>query len=468
MRHAAQSAIFPAIQKEGADMNIIARFLLAAALLSIGCSTSPNSLAGGGTDFPNSHTTAAAMGKNLSDNIASGNQWGDSVALADTLPDPAGGVPLAAPAFPSSGSLSKAVVATVTRQALTYDLSDTATLGIVLAYYSLASDSLTENDTIVLLYDAAYRGGVPANYHIYSYRGEKIFTVGAIDQHYSYTDADGDSIINNRNGLPNRMAITWSSTGASGTVTVIDLTIDGGADDDLTTAADNRILASRIGRFGATGDTLSLTMFIAYKGDSVIFDPKNPDSCLIRFLTVDTTVSGNRKTGEAVMVVFAANPAGNYAAYLAARTVFPGGRTVFHRVRGVHADSLYFAGDSVIAERVVDSSLVGMTDTLRFTFIKGPDPLDNTLNRLLTVHRHVTRPPVSGAERERIFTLTVDSPVAPDQGLFSGPLYLRQLFSDGYWVQLDGSFGSQTITGDFTDSQGKTGTLTWDRAGNVK
>ncbi len=449
-------------------MNIIARFLLAATLLSIGCSTSPNSLAGGGTDFPNSHTTAAAMGKNLSDNIASGNQWGDSVALADTLPDPAGGVPLTAPAFPSSGSLSKAAVAAAgTGQTLTYDLSDTATLGIVRALYSLASDSLTENDTIVLLYDAAYRGGVPANYHIYSYRGEKIFAAIAIDQRYSYTDADGDSIINNKNGLPNRTAITWTSTDASGTVTVIDLTIDGGGDDDLTTAADNRILASRIGRFGKTGDTLSLTTFIPYKGDSVIFDPKNPDSCLIRFLTVDTTVSGNRKTGEAIMVAFAANPSGNYVAYLAARIVFPGGRTVFHRVRGMHADSLYFAGDSVIAERVVDSALVSMTDTLRFTFIKGPDPLDNSLNRLLAVHRHVTRPAVDAAERERIFTLTIDS-LPPDQAPVSGPLYLRQLFSDGYWVQLDGSFGSQTITGDFTDSQGKAGTLTWDRSGNVK
>jgi hypothetical protein len=449
-------------------MSVIARFILAAfagALLFLGCSTSPTSQAGGGTDFPNSHTTAAAMGINLSDNIASGNQWGDSVALVDTLPDPTGGISLAVPAMP-----------TTTATTLTYDLSDTATLGIVRAYDSLISGSLTENDTILFLYDAAYRAGVPGNYHIYSYRREQIFAATRIVRRYSCTDVDGDSILNNRNGLPNRAAITWSSTGAPGIDTVIALTIDGGtidggADGDLTTAPVHRILASQIGRFDKNGDTLALTTFTAYKGDSVIFDPAPAtpnDSCLVRLLTVDNTVLGKRTAGEAILVVFAANSAKNYAAYLAGQTVFPGGRTVFHRVRGVHADSLYFGGDSVIAERVVDSLQVNMTDTLRFTFIKGPDPFDNSCNRLLTLHRHVTRPPVSGAERERIFTLAVDSPLLPDQAPVSGPLYLRQLFSDGYWVQFDGSFGSQTITGAYGDSNGKTGTISWDRAGEVK
>ncbi len=430
-------------------MNILARIILIAALLAMGCS-SPTSVAGGGTDFPNSTTTAAVMGADISTNIASGNQWGDSVALTDTLPSPSGGVNPSVPALPAAG--------------VTWNLSDT-TLGIVLAYDSIAADSFMERDTFVVLDDAAYRTGIPAEYHVYTYRGAKAYSSTGIVQRYSYTDASGDSILNNGGGLPNRATVAWSSTDASGAVTTVNLTVDGGADDNLATAADNRILASRIGRFGKTGDTLGLTTFIPYAADSVVFDPAIPDSCLVRFLTIDNTVAGKRAATEAVMVVFPADSAKNYTAYLASQVVFPGGRTVLHRVRGVHADSLYFAGDTVLADRIIDSPLVNTLDTLRYTFIKGPNPLDNSGNRLLALHRHVTR--AAGGERERVFTLD-DSSVAPGAVPVSGPLFWRQVFAGGYWVQLDGGFGVRSITGDYTDSNGKTGTLSWTRAGAVQ
>ena len=392
------------------------------------------------------------MGVNLSDNIASGNQW--------AIPS---GFPISSQ--PLRGNFfRRAPLPRLGGDLRLFRCRNTRHRPRLLF---APPDSFTEKDTIVILYDAAYHAGVPGNYHIYSYRGERIFPATGIDQHYSYTDADGDSILNNRNALPNRAAVAWSSTDASGITLAVDLTIDGGKDNDLTTAADNRILASRIGRFRKAGDTLSSTTFFAYnKGDSVIYDPLNPDSCLIRLLTLDNTLPGQQLKGEAILVVFAADPSKNYAAYLARQAVFPGGRTVFHRVRGVHADSLYFAGDSVIADRIVDSSQTSLADTLRYTFIKGSDPLDNTGNRLLTLHRHMVRP--RGAERERIFTLTVDSSVAPDRGPGSGPLFMRQAFSDGYWVQIDGSFSAQAISGDFTDSNGKTGTLSWDRMGKMK
>ncbi len=440
-------------------MNIIARLILCIALLFLGCS-SPTSLAGGGTDFPNSTTMGAA----LSSNIASGNQWGDSVMPADTLPSLSGGSPVAVPAFPAVAGTSKSVVAA--SQSLTYNLSDTGTLGVVTVLYSNAiPDSLTESDTIVILYDAAYRAGVPANFHSYSYRGEKVFSAAALDQHYSYTDADGDSILNNRNGLPNRARLFWSSTDGSGTTVFADLTFDGGADNDLATSADNRILACRTGRIGTTGDTVASVTFLAYGGGSVIFDPKNADSCMIRVLTTDTTAAGRQVTGEAILVVFATDSAKNYPVYIASRIVTPGVRTVFHRLRGVHADSLFFAGDSVFADRVVDSSQTGLSDTLRYIFIKSPAQLDNTGNRLVTLHRHVKRS--AGSERERTFTLT-DSSVAPDGSPTAGQLFMRQTFSDGYWVQIDGAFNAETITGDYTDSKGKTGTYSWDRAGKLQ
>jgi hypothetical protein len=447
-------------------MNRLPGYLLIAALLLAGCSSSPTSLAGGGTDFPNSHTTAAAMGKNLSDNISSGNQWGDSVALTDTVPNPSGGVALTVPSLPGVTAAAKGLAKATAVQTVTYDLSDTATLAIVRAFYALTSDSLMESDTLILLYDAAYRDSAVGSRHLYSWRGEKLFTASGLDQHYSYIDADGDSIINNRNGLLNRVAITWNSTDASGAMTAVALTIDGGADNDLSTAADNRILASSIGRFDKSGDTLSFTVATGYRGDSVVLDPRL-DSGLVRVVTLDNTVAGKRTTGEAILVVFPADSTKDYTVYLNRETTMPG-RTVFHRVKGVHADSLYFSGDSVFAERVVDSSLVSLTDTLRYIFIKGPNPLDNSGNRLLTLHRHFLRSAAANGERERLFTLTLPTSLAPDQEPASGPLYMRQYFHDGYWVQVDGSFTSQAITGDVTDSTGALGSVTWDRAGNVK
>ncbi len=41
---------------------------------------------------------------------------------------------------------------------------------------------------------------------------------------------------------------------------------------------------------------------------------------------------------------------------------------------------------------------------------------------------------------------------------------MRQTFSDRYWVEIDGKFTAQSITGDYTDSNGKTGTWSWNRA----
>jgi hypothetical protein len=439
-------------------MNVIARLILCVALF-LGCS-SPTSIAGGGTDFPNSTTMGAA----LSSNIASGNQWGDSVMLADTLPSLSYGRPIAIPAFPAVAGTSKTVAAA--SQTLTYNLSDTGTLRIVTAIYlNSIPDSLTESDTIVILYDSAYRVGVRANFHIYRYRGEKIFPAAALDQHYSFTDADGDGILNNRNGLPNQATLVWSSTDASGTTAFADLTFDGGADNNLRTATDNRILAFRKGRIGKTGDTLTSAVFFAYDGDSVIFVPGNADSCLIRVLKTDNTVAGKKVAVEAILVVFATDSAKNYPVYLASQTVIPGVRTVFRRLRGVHADSLFFAGDSVFADRVVDSSRTGLSDTLRYIFIKSPVALDNSGNRLVTLHRHIRRS--AGSERERVFTLS-DSSLVPNGTPTSGQFFMCQTFSDGYWVQIDGAFNTQAITGDYTDSKEKTGTYTWNRAGTLQ
>jgi len=109
---------------------------------------------GGGNDFPNPHTTASALGKAIADNLSSGDHWGDSIIMPQSLSASLATQSVSIPSIPETApSLAKKSATSIS---LHYDLSDTLH-GIVRVYYSVTSDSAVENDTLVMLYDAAFR-----------------------------------------------------------------------------------------------------------------------------------------------------------------------------------------------------------------------------------------------------------------------------------------------------------------------
>ena len=319
-------------------MKLITRLLPLALCVFVGCSMTNSG--GGGTDFPNSNTSQAALGVALAGNITTSDNWGDSTPKAQPMPDVAEGLNTVAPT-PNAKSLS-------------FNMSDTA-LGIVYAYYANTTNSFVETDTFVMLYDQTFRDTGKPTKHSDSCYGEKIFTGTGIDEHYSFIAANGDSFINNINHKPNRLAIHYSIKNGYGITTTADFKIEADtSDNDLNTKKSNRFLASRFARFNsaasAATDTYSSVAFSPYAAtDSVIIDRAKTDSTLVRLRVVNNAGLGLRQSANVVYVAFGADSTKDYAAFLSNSLALSNGITVGSHLRGLHADSLFFAGDTALA-----------------------------------------------------------------------------------------------------------------------
>ena len=436
--------------------------LIATGVLFSACTKTTLVADGGGNDFPNSHTTASALGKTIAANLGSGNNWGDSIVMPQS-PSPASAtqsisVPTSAP---SSSSLAKKTQAS---QSLIFDLSDTVN-GIVLAYYDVSSDSLIKNDTLVLLYDDAFRDTSIKNKHLYQYKGTTINTLSHIQTRYRFTDSDGDSIINNLDGKLNQVIAEVTVINPLGTVEKTVLGVDGGADENLDTKADNRLLAFSYVKLAANGDTASFMQYESYTGSLFIVDPTRTDSSLVRLRSIDTDILLRRTVTEAVFVVFPGpDSVKNYPAYVRSCKYFDRGKTITSLVRGVPPDSLLHADDSAWARIIVNSpNDIVTNDTLQYGVMLGKNPGDSAALSLLSIRRHVLQR--IGDERESIFSVKSDQPLARNQALRSGAMSLWLNYSDGQWIYADGTFTTDRISVVFTDSKGDTLDLAWDRSG---
>ena len=93
----------------------------------------------------------------------------------------------------------------------------------------------------------------------------------------------------------------------------------------------------------------------------------------------------------------------------------------------------------------------------------GKNPGDSNAISLLSMRRHVLQR--LGDERESIFSVTSERPLARNQALQSGSMVLTLYYSDGQWINADGTFTTDRISVVFTDSKGDTLDLAWDRSG---
>jgi hypothetical protein len=416
---------------------------------------------GGGNDFPNPHTTASALGKAIADNLSSGDHWGDSIIMPQSLSASLATQSVSIPSIPETApSLAKKSATSIS---LHYDLSDTLH-GIVRVYYSVTSDSAVENDTLVMLYDAAFRDTSEKNKHLYSYEGITINKLSHIKTHYRFADSDGDSIINNRDGKPNQVIAEVTVINPLGGVDKTMLSADGGADNNLDTKADNRLLAFSYVKLSAQGDTASFTHYESFSGASFIIDPTRTDSCLVRLRSIDTDILLRRTVTEAVFAVFPSDSVKNYPVYVQSSKFFDNGKIVTSLVRGARLDSLLYAGDTAWARIIVDSpNDIAIADTLQYGVLLGKNPGDSSTTSLLSIRRHVVRR--LGDERESIFSVKSDWPLAHNQALQSGSLSLTLNYADGQWIHIDGTFTSDKIIAVFTDSKEDTLNLAWDRSG---
>ena len=436
--------------------------LIATGVLFSSCTKNTLVADGGGNDFPNSHTTASALGKTIAANLGSGNNWGDSIVMPASPSAGSATQSISIPSVPaSSTALAKKSAANIS---VSYDLSDTLN-GIVRVYYDVTTDSIIKNDTLILLYDAVFRDTSNKNKHLYSYEGITIDKLSHIQTQYRFTDSDGDSIINNRDGKPNQVIAEITVINPLGTIEKTVLGADGGKDGDLDSTADNLLLALSYVKLSAKGDTLSFVQYGSYSDAPVIIDPTRSDSCLVRLRSISTDILLRRTVTVAVFVIFpGADSVKNYPAYVRSCKFFDNGKTVTSLVRGVRPDSLLHAADTAWARTIVNSpNDIVTNDTLQYGVMLGKNPGDSTALSLLSIRRHVLQR--IGDERESIFSVKSDQPLARNQALQSGSMSLWLNYSDGQWINADGTFAPDKITVVFTDSKGDTLDLAWDRSG---
>jgi hypothetical protein len=464
VHHAAQSSVFSEVAKKGAFMKGLLVTSVAIAVFIFSCTKTLSVAGGGGDDFPNSHTTASALGKSIADNLSSSNQWGDSIVLPQSPLASLATQSVSVPSVPASSppALAKKTAAS---QSLTYDFSDTL-LGVVRVYYSETTDSTIKSDTIILLYDAAFRDTSVKNKHLYAYEGQTFNLLSHIRTYYRYADSDGDSIINNQNGKPNSVIAQTTVINLLGTVEKTVFGADGGTDENLDTKADNRLLAFNYVKHSATGDTVSFAQYESYSGAAFIIDPTRTDSSLVILRSVDTDLLQHKTATEAIFVIFPTDSAKTYPVYLRSVKSFGNGKTVTSLIRGARPDSLFHGSDTAWARIIANSpNDVVVADTLQYGVLLGADPADSSSTTLLSIRRHTLQR--IGDERESIFSVTSDKPLAHNQALQSGTLSDTLNYSDGGWIHVNGTIAPDRISAVYTDSKGNTLNLAWDRSGTV-
>jgi hypothetical protein len=436
-------------------MKLLPVVSLVLCLLAFGCSKTNTTLTGGGNDFPNPST----LGKIIVENLSKGDHWGDSLVL------PAASSPLAlaqsvsVPVIPSSDLAKKAT----TSKTLRFDLSDTLD-GVVRVYYGVTSDSVIKSDTLIILYDDAFRDGIKNNEHLYLIKGSSFNRLTLLRSSYLFVDSDGDSVLNNRNGKPNRVFVSSSISSPTSLTKLSEIEIDGGKDGDLDTKADLRILQCRFLSLDTAGDTLSSVRYEPYQDGSVIFDASATDSSFVRMRLMDIDPLQRKTITEAIFLIFPVDSVKNHPVYFQSATSFNNGAIVKRLVRGRGPDSLFFARDTVWAYSIVESgSDTVRLDTLRLLMLIGKNPSDSTGNSLVELYSHKTKR--AGDDRETIFSLTCDQPVAKGEKPQSGSFSLKIIYNDNEWITVNGSFTPAAIVATYRDSKGNSLNLTWDKNG---
>jgi hypothetical protein len=439
-------------------MKLLPVVSLVLCLLAFGCSKTNTTLTGGGNDFPNPHTSASALGKIIGDNLSKGDHWSDSVALPAACSPLALAQSVSVPVIPSSDLAKKNV-----SQTLHIDLSDTVH-GIVAVYYSVTSDSAIKSDTLIILYDDAFRDNIKNNEHLYLIKGSSLNQLTHVRSSYLFIDSDGDSIINNRNGKPNRVLVSSSTIGPLGALARFEIEIDGGADNNLDTKADMRILQCRTLSLSKNGDTVSLADYHSLSADSALFDATRRDSLLVDVRLIDTDLLLRKTHAEAIFAIFPSDSSKNRAVYFRSEKSFSNGAVVKRLVRGIRSDSLFSMGDTALAYYIIESGNDTVSlDTLRLRMLIGRNPSDSAGNFLVDLYSHKTTRMTD--DRETIFSLTCDQPITKGEKPQSGSFSLKIIYSDGEWITVKGLFTTTGISADYEDSKGNSLKLEWDKNG---
>jgi len=282
---------------------------------------------------------------------------------------------------------------------------------------------------------------------------------------YRYEDADGDSVVNHPTASTWRAKATFGTAiGSYAETTVFD--IDAGPDKDFDSDSDNVIYESFYLKTNGI-DTLRYYVMKDADGDGAVVDAGSADSCLVDLRYESRSAFLSTTTSLSIRwVVF---PHDTSRSYMIRACGFETSSqaTVHTTIFGTRPDSCFYAGDTaqltVVSVRPFDGCV--QTDTAYMTVKLGPVPNDSTDDSLLAAHAHATA--CSGSERDVTFSFASATPIGRGQKPIAGTFMYAVAYGGGESAAVQGSFDQTGIAAIYTDSQGNSLQILWDRDGAV-
>lgn len=432
--------------------------ILTVVLLAVSCSMQPGEHAGGGDDFPN---VLADAGTAISENM---NETWEHPDVPEENPLEALDNAVLPVESLSPSSLAKKLGKTSSDTCNQLNISIDEENGTILIMHKQCNATFTHYDTLVLVVNGADTA-------VKMLSSAKVYSNGLLEREsYTCVDRDGDSLL-----VANNPSKQQQIEVVSRQVTTGDLSrefrfgIDAGITNDFSLEDDNRI----IDMYALTlhlSDTVSLTVLHDADGDGFVAIPWSSADSAIVDVVQKMDILGASKLAlstslNARMVVFPDEDK-NYCIRYSTGKRFVG-YDLNWSTSSKSGDSTFYAGDTVVIMRTIiptsTDSIQG--DTLSFTVLTGDDPADSTDDALLgiSVHKKLRK----GEGREVKFTFTADEPISAGSTDVIGSVYYFTRFANDFTIEVNGSIGKEKIVAEAVTSEGKTWSVTWDRAGNV-
>lgn len=433
-------------------------FLISAVFALTGCLFSTNErVAGGAEDFPNTVALGAAVAGHVSDHT----EWDQFSVIPSTLPSFQAADTLVVAPDTSSPVLAKQALSKAaagagktglgnSKDTVTWDLSDTATLGVARRFHVLDGLLKIHRDTTVFRYDAKAKDAIVGNELILLSKGADVYKLTGRIQAYRYENLDSA-------GGFDRAVFYDRHPMANSAIKNNLLVMLPGPDGDIATTGDNRpaYYGSMITRTAADGsgglDTVESFEITDADGDGALWGAG--DSGLVDFKqktpnpafrpSVDLIVQKLRA------VLFMDEQKTYPVSFSETRTEKDGKKVAFS-VKGTETDSTFAPGDtawvSVHTTYPANSQLVEKHS--RYKVVLGGQPKRFNDNKLLKYTLEATWSKDSLTTTS--FSFTPDQPVLSKSLDITGDLSMDIGYANGGTGIAAGRFQDKHIDVDLT------------------
>lgn len=406
-------------------------------------------VAGGAEDFPN---TLSALGGSTSTDLSAHADWDQFSHIPQVDPGMADSlVGNPAPIGKAAAKVSASAGASQAAPDTTWDLSDTATLGVGRRFVRDSGLVRLLTDTTVFRWDDKARDGIRGNETLLESRGGKLVRIPLHLEAYRYENLDSEG------GFDRATFYEADFKASTGAVHHKLIVVKPGADGDFAAKTDNRPVYFATARTRG-GDTLDAFEAVDADGDGQLWGDNDSGLVDVRHRQTDPLLRPAVKTfTQRMRAMFFKQTGKTYPVSYSETRIDKDGRKVAFAVKGYRggADSTFGPGDTVtVTVKTVpspDSESRFLERTARFRIRLADAPGLYAGNALL--HFSMETRWREGAFRKgkllsTRLTFVPDAPVLAGTASVTGKVKVEAVFADGSTGTLDGTYANRRLTGD--------------------